>query len=84
MRIRQGVDPDIVIRLPDGTHAAIAMRLTSYLPAPAPDLPIAPTPLLALDGLRHVVQLLERARAEGRLPMRQARLADQPADARYD
>jgi hypothetical protein len=66
VRLRQGTNPDLVVRLPDGTHAAIAMHLTDYAGASAPQLaPDAPH-LLHLDGLRHVVQLLEAIRQEGR------------------
>src|SRR6266511_1943880 len=57
VRLRQGANPDLVVRLPDGTHAAIAMHLTDYAGASAPQItPDAPH-LLDLDGLRHVVQL---------------------------
>jgi hypothetical protein len=68
VRIRKGANPDLVVRLPDGTHAAIAMHLTDYAGAPAP--PVDPTPahLLDLDGLRQVVQLLEAIRQQGRWP----------------
>jgi hypothetical protein len=66
VRLRQGTNPDLVVRLPDGTHAAIAMHLTDYAGASALQLaPDAPH-LLHLDGLRHVAQLLEAIRREGR------------------
>ena len=68
MRLRQGTNPDLVVRLPDGTHAAIAMYLTDYAGAPALQMtPDAPH-LLSLTGLRHVVQLLEVIRQDGRWP----------------
>jgi hypothetical protein len=68
VRIRKGVNPDLVVRLPDGTHAAIAMHLTDYAGASAPQLaPDAPH-LLHLDGLRHIVQLLQTIRQDGRWP----------------
>src|SRR5687768_5518527 len=37
VRFRPGAAPAIVVRLPDGTHAAIALRLTRYVAAPAAD-----------------------------------------------
>ena len=67
--IRRGANPDLIIRLPDGTHAAVAMSATDYeaasvtLPSPAPD-----PSLLALDGLRQIAQFIERLRQEGRFP----------------
>ena len=68
VRIRRGANPDLVVRLPDGTHAAIAMHLTDYAGAPAPSLEPDPAQLLSLAGLRQVVQLLEAIRQDGRWP----------------
>jgi len=68
VRIRRGANPDLVVRLPDGTHAAIAMHLTDYAGAPAPSLEPDPAQLLSLAGLRQVVQLLEAIRQQGRWP----------------
>lgn len=66
VRIRRGRNPDLIIRLPDGTHAAVAMSLTDYA-----DIPISPLsgdapPLLDLRGLRQVVQFLAQRRQAGR------------------
>ena len=83
VRIRQGADPDIVVRLPDGSHAAIAMRLTNYGAAAGSDLPVAPMLLLDLRALRQIVQLLERFRAEWRLPVTEDQFGSETA-ARYD
>lgn len=68
VRVLRGTDPDVVVRLPDGSHAAIAMSLTDY--AGSSDIRLAPVPshLLDLGGLRQVVQLIERMRQEGRYP----------------
>ena len=60
MRLRKGAQPDLVVCLPDGTHAAIAMHLTDYAGAPAAPPNLDPLPLLDLAGLRQIVQLLER------------------------
>jgi hypothetical protein len=60
--------PDLVVRLPDGTHAAIAMHLTDYAGTSAPQQPPDTPHLLHLDGLRHIVQLLEAIHQDGRWP----------------
>ncbi|MDQ5853928.1 MAG: hypothetical protein M3380_18060 [Chloroflexota bacterium] len=73
--MRRGVDPDLVVCLPDGTPAAIAMSLTDYAAAPGADRPVPAAHLLELGGLQQVLQLVERLRADGRLPT---------PDARYD
>jgi hypothetical protein len=70
VRIRRGVDPDLILRLPDGSHAAIAMSSTDYGETPGP--PVAPSspelPLLDLQGLRQIVDLVEQLRQDGRGP----------------
>src|SRR5437762_1066393 len=59
VRLRRGIDPDLIVRLPDGRHAAIAMSSTDYLSSPE-DLPRATAEhLLDLGGLRSVLQLLD-------------------------
>ncbi|MEE8291559.1 MAG: DUF5372 family protein [Candidatus Tectomicrobia bacterium] len=70
VRIRRGVDPDLVIRLADGSHAAIAMSWTDYGEASGhaaastgPDLP-----RLDLQGLRQIVHLLDQLRQDNRFP----------------
>jgi Family of unknown function (DUF5372) len=70
IRIRRGVDPDLILRLPDGSHAAIAMSWTDYgeeqghpTPPSGPDLP-----RLDLQGLRQLVHLLDQLRQEDRFP----------------
>jgi hypothetical protein len=68
IRIRRGPDPDLIVRLPDSTHMAIAMSWTDYATAPPRALPVSTIPLLDLDGLRQVVQCLDRLRAERRGP----------------
>lgn len=59
IRIRRGTDPDLIVRLPDGTHAAVAMSLTDYAGLTNPP-PSESPPLLALAGLRQLVQLIEQ------------------------
>jgi len=68
VRVRQGADPDLIVRLPDGTHAALAMSSTDYAGAPADPPPRNPAPLLTLEGLRQVVRLMERFRQRARVP----------------
>jgi len=68
--IRRGVDPDLILRLADGTHAAIAMSWTDSGQGEAltaaqsgPDLP-----LLDLQGLRQILHLWDQLRQEDRFP----------------
>ena len=68
--IRRGADPDLILRLPDGTHAAIAMSWTDSSEGEAlsaaqsgPDIP-----LLDLQGLRQIVHLLDQLRQADRFP----------------
>ena len=68
VRVRQGPDPDLIVRLPDGTHTALATSSTDYAGAPAEAPPSDPASLLALDGLRRVVRLVERCRQQARGP----------------
>ena len=62
IRVRRGADPDLVIRLPDGLHAAIAASCTDY----AADASLAslpdPLPLLDLDGLCQIVLFIDQLR----------------------
>ena len=70
VRIRRGVDPDFILRLADGSHAAIAMSWTDY--GEPQGLPAAPSrpdlPQLDLQGLRQIVHLLDQLRQEDRFP----------------
>src|SRR5215471_17941490 len=51
IRLRRGIDPDLIVRLPDGRHAAIALSGTDYLGPPAADSPLPADHLLDLNGL---------------------------------
>jgi len=70
VRIRRGVDPDVVLRLADGSHAAMAMRWTDS--GETQGLPVAPRrparPQVDLQGLRQIVPLLAQLRQEDRCP----------------
>jgi len=65
VRIRRGPDPDLIVRLPNGLHAAVAMSWTDYAALPALDAPSATTHLLAIDGLRRAADLIARLRPAG-------------------
>jgi hypothetical protein len=66
--IRGGIDPDLIIRLPDGLYAAIASSWTDYNGTSSEPLPADP-PLLELTGLRRLAELVQRWQApESRSP----------------
>src|SRR6516225_8822978 len=60
VRLRRGNDPDLIVVLPDGRHAAIALSSTDYGSPPGSSPAVAAEHLLDLDGLRRVIQLLDR------------------------
>src|SRR4051794_2819471 len=64
--IRRGLDPDLIVRLPDGHHAAIAMSGTDYASPPEGEASPRPDHLLDLQGLRQLRLLLDRIAHEGR------------------
>jgi Family of unknown function (DUF5372) len=70
VRVRRGADPAVIVRLPDGSHAAVALSWTDSETPPLPPPPSGEVPLLDLSGLRQVVQLLEHLRQDGRFPNR--------------
>ena len=62
IRLRRGINPDLIVRLPDGTHAAIAISLTDYGSASGESAESAPSSLLALEGLRELARLIAQFR----------------------
>jgi hypothetical protein len=69
IRLRRGPDPDLIVQLADGTHAAIAMSETDYAAAPGPTpATMVPLHLLALDGLAQAARFIEHLRQVGRFP----------------
>jgi Family of unknown function (DUF5372) len=61
--IRRGDKPDVIVRLPDGSHAAVALSATDYPADPLPALPSAAAAhLLDLQGLRQLAQLVDDLR----------------------
>jgi hypothetical protein len=66
IRIRWGADPDLIVRLSDGLHAAVAVDWTDYAASTDLDPPTASSHLLDFDGLCQAVQLIDRIRQESR------------------
>jgi Family of unknown function (DUF5372) len=62
IRVRRGRDPDLIIRMPDGYHGAIAASFTDYAPSLEAQASREPPPLLSLTGLWQMVQFLEQKR----------------------
>ena len=56
MRVRRGADPDLIIRLPDGYHGAIAASLTDYAGPSLVEADAVEPPLLSLEGLWQMAQ----------------------------
>jgi hypothetical protein len=56
IRVRRGTDPDLIIRMPDGYHGAIAASLTDYGTPVDPDLSTAEPPLLSIEGLWQIAK----------------------------
>jgi hypothetical protein len=69
--IRRGRNPDLVVCLPDGSHAAVGMSLTDYGVQAGPGPVVSSAHLLSLPGLRQIAQLIERCRQKGYLPARE-------------
>ena len=60
IRVRRGPDPDLIIRMPDGYHGAIAASLTDYAGACEADTGEAEPPLLSIEGLWRIAQFVEQ------------------------
>jgi Family of unknown function (DUF5372) len=60
VRIRRGNDPDLIVVAPDGRHTAIALSSTDYDSSPEIPSTVTAEHLLDLDGLRRVIELLDR------------------------
>lgn len=59
VRVLRGPDPDLIVRLPDGRHAAVAMSLTSDVDATENERLDDQLHLLDLDGLQQIVALMD-------------------------
>lgn len=58
IRVRRRPDPDLIIRMPDGYHGAIAASLTDYAGASPTDPEAAEPPLLSIEGLWQIAQFI--------------------------
>jgi hypothetical protein len=67
--IRQSENPDVIVRLPDGSHAAVALSDTDYATDAPAFLPaVAVSHLLDLQGLRRMIQLIDTLRKQAISP----------------
>jgi len=64
IRVRRGPDPDLIIRMPDGYHGAIAASLTDYTGSSDPDLCTTEPPLLSIEGLWQIARWVRQQRED--------------------
>lgn len=62
VRVRRGPDPDLIIRMPDGCHGAIATSLTDYAGSSPAHGSVREAPLLSIEGLWQIAQWIEQQR----------------------
>ena len=83
VRIRRGNDPDLIVVAPDGRHTAIALSCTDYDSSPEIPPTVTAEHLLDLDGLRRVIQLLDRlAQPGGTTSTADGRVQTKPSESR--
>jgi Family of unknown function (DUF5372) len=58
IRVRRGPEPDLIIRMSDGYHGAIAASLTDYAGAAEAEAGLAELPLLSIEGLWQMAQFI--------------------------
>jgi hypothetical protein len=66
--VRHGASPDVIVRLPDGSHAAVTLSATDYAVESLASHPPAGAHLLDLQGLRQLAQRIDELRRQGRFP----------------
>jgi len=66
VRVRRGTDPDLIVRLADGRHIAIAASWTDYHGPADAETPL-PIGLLDIAGLRQMAHLIECIRSDQRV-----------------
>jgi hypothetical protein len=59
IRVRRGPEPDLIVRLPDGRHAAVAENMTNYAGSTETEWLDDRLHLLDLEGLRQIVAFLD-------------------------
>jgi hypothetical protein len=70
IRVRRGPDPDLIIRMPDGYHGAIAASLTDYAGTSEVDPGAAKPSLLSIEGLWKIAQWISQQGQEEPLARR--------------
>ena len=60
VRRGSGIDPDLIVKRADGRHFLIALSSTDIAPPNENDSPRGAKHLLELEGLRRVVEFLDR------------------------
>jgi hypothetical protein len=66
VRIRYGASPDVIVCLPDGSHAAVALDATDFADASSSLPLVAVSHLLDLQGLRQMAQFIDALRRDGK------------------
>ena len=85
--MRRGLDPDLIVRFPDGFHGAIAMSWTDYGSANDPVMiklaEQTSAHLLAIEGLIKASQLVTRLKRERQLKNAKGSETDKPNKGAY-
>ncbi len=68
IRVRRGPDPDLIIRMSDDYHGAIAASLTDYAGPSELASDAAEPPLLAIEGLWRIAQWVSQQQRLHALP----------------
>ena len=78
IRVRRGPEPDLIVRLPDGRHAAVAENMTNYAGSTETEWLDDRLHLLDLEGLRQIVAFLDAMQMNGCPPQ------SSPGEVSYD
>ena len=66
--VRHGANPDVIVCLPDGSHAAVALSDTDRAAPSTTDQPAVASHLLDLGKLRQLARFVADLRRQGRFP----------------